>query len=176
MDQIVCLCSQAHAGELERGDLASADLRQKMYAHFVVTWIRKLGPTLLLITCHNLDEPLKTIRYWDSTILDLQPQDLVDILAIRWDVETFFEYEKDLLGSDHDQVMTRQAILRFWTLNACLLYFLDEQRTQFEDRCVTCGDVRRQLQNDHRQNLLAWLKTRFQAGLSVEQICFQLAL
>lgn len=153
----------------------SAEGGQKMYAHLVVTWIRKLGPTLLLITCHDPQEPLKTIRYWGSTILDLQAQDLVDILAVRWDVETFFEYEKDLLGSDHYQVMTRQAILRFWTLTACLLCFLEEQRTQFDDRCLTCGDVRRQLQKDHRQNLLLWLKTRFQEGLSVEQICFQLA-
>jgi hypothetical protein len=154
----------------------SAEGGQKMYAHLVVTWIRKLGPTLLLITCHDPDEPLKTIRYWSSTVLDLDAQTLVDILAVRWEVETFFEYEKDLLGSDHYQVMTRQAVLRFWTLTTCLLCFLDEQRIQFEDQTLTCGDVRRMVQNDHRQNLLLWLETRFRDGLSVEQIRCQLAL
>jgi hypothetical protein len=154
----------------------SAEGGQKMYAHPIVTWIRKLGPTLLLITCHDPDEPLKTVRYWGSTVLDLNTQALVDILAVRWEVETFFEYEKDLLGNDHYQVMTRQAVLRFWTLTACLLCFLEEQRMQSEDRLVTCGDVRRKIQSDHRQNLLLWLETRFRDGLSVEQIRFQLAL
>jgi hypothetical protein len=154
----------------------SAKGGQKMYAHLVVTWVRKLGPTLLLITCYDPDEPLKTVRYWGSTLLDLEAQDLVDILVIRWEVETFFEYQKDLLGSDHYQVMTRQAVLRFWTLTACLLCFLEEQRIPLEDRTLTCGDVRRKIQQDHRQNLLLWLETRFQDGLSVEQISCQLAL
>jgi hypothetical protein len=36
---------------------------------------------LLLITCHNLDEPLKSMRYFGSTLLDLDVQALVDILA-----------------------------------------------------------------------------------------------
>ena len=169
-----------YASGLKREDWSevtwpSAEGGQKMYAHLIVTWIRKLGPTLLLITCHDLDEPLKTVRYWGSTILDLKAQALVDILAIRWEVETFFEYEKDLLGSDHYQVMSRQAVLRFWTLTACLLCFLEEQR-HLEDQIATCGDVRRMIQNDHRQNLLLWLETRFKDGFSVEQICCQLAL
>jgi hypothetical protein len=171
----------AYAAGLTREDWSevtwpSAEGGQKMYAHLVVTWIRKLGSTLLLITCHDMDEPLKTVRYWGSTVLDLDAQALVNILAIRWEVETFFEYQKDLLGSDHYQVMTRQAVLRFWTLTACLLSFLEEQRMQFEDQTLTCGDVRRIIQNVHRQNLLLWLQTRFQDGLSVEQIHHQLAL
>jgi hypothetical protein len=154
----------------------SAEGGQKMYAHLVVTWIRKLGPSLLLITCHDPQEPLKTVRYWGSTVLDLDAQALVDILAVRWEVETFFEYQKDLLGSDHYQLMTRQAVLRFWTLTACLLCFLEEQRMQGQDQALTCGDVRRTIQNEHRQNLLLWLETRFRDGLSVEQIRCQLAL
>jgi len=52
---------------------------------------------------------------------------------------------------------TGQAVLRFWTLTDCLLYFLKEQRAQIEDPAVTCGDVRRKIQNDHRRTLLNWL-------------------
>jgi SRSO17 transposase len=48
-----------------------------------------------------------------STVLELEVQALVDILAVRWHIETFFEYDKDLLGSDHYQLMSAQAILRF---------------------------------------------------------------
>jgi hypothetical protein len=145
----------------------------KVYAHLVCTWVRKLGPTLLLITCHDLDAPAKTRRFSGSTVMNLDAQALVDILAIRWQVETFFEYEKDLLGSDHYQVKTRQAVLRFWTLTACLLYFLETQRTT---NPLTCGDVRRHIQHVHRRNLLTWLATRCQDGLWIEQIALQLAL
>jgi hypothetical protein len=145
---------------------------QKMYAHRLVTWIRKLGPTVVLITCHNLEEPLKSIRYWGSTQLDLDAQSMVDVLDIRWDVETFFEYDKDLLGSDHYQVMTAQAVLRFWTLTACLMVFLEEQRTSQD----TCGDVRHRIQKEHQKNVLSWFETQLKAGCSVEQINMQLGL
>ena len=37
---------------------------QAMYAHLLPTWIRKLGPTLLLITYHDLAEPLKSVIWW----------------------------------------------------------------------------------------------------------------
>jgi hypothetical protein len=149
---------------------------QKMYAHLISSWIRKLGPTLVLITCHDLDEPLKSVRYWGSTVLDLEAQTLVDILAERWQIETFFEYAKDLLGSDDYQVMTAQAILRFWTLIACLMCFLEEQRALDQDQYLTCGDVRRSLQNQHRLNLLHWLQERFGEGCSFDLICSQLTL
>jgi hypothetical protein len=153
----------------------SQEGEQRLYGHLVSTWVRKLGPTLLLITCHDLDAPPKTRRFWGSTVTNLDAQTLVEILAIRWQVETFFEYEKDLLGSDHYQVMTRQAVLRFWTLTACLLYFLETQRARTPTP-LTCGDIRRRIQHEHRRNLLTWLATRFRDGLSVDQIACQLAL
>jgi hypothetical protein len=154
----------------------SAQGRQMMYAHLVQTWIRKLGPTLLLITCHDPAEPLKTVRYWGSAVMELEAQALVDVLAKRWEIETFFEYDKDLLGSDHYQVMTADAIIRFWTLTACLLCFLEEQRTTATEPELTCGDVRRRIQEQHRRNLLRWLQARFQAGVTVDEIGIQLAI
>jgi hypothetical protein len=149
---------------------------QTMYAHRVRTWIRKLGPTLLLITCHDRNAPLQSVRYWGSTELNLTAQAMINILAIRWEVEIFFEYGKDLLGSDHYQLMKAQAILRFWTLIACLLCFLEEQRTTAELSGQTCGDIRREIQTDHRRNLLIWLDNQFKAGQSVAQLVEQLAL
>ncbi len=171
----------AYAAELTRDDWVeviwpSAQGGQKLYAHLVSTWIRKLGPTLMLITCHDPEEPLKTVRYWGSTVMDLDAQGLVDILAVRWEVETFFEYEKDLLGSDHYQLMTRQAILRFWTLIACLLFFLEEQRALAPEPALTCGDIRRRILDDQRRNLLYWLETSFKDGATFDQMRSQLAL
>jgi len=116
--------------------------------------VRKLGPTLVLITYHDLDVPLKSVRYWGSTLMDLTAQAVVEVLAVRWEVETYFEYAKDLLGSDHYQMMTRQAVLRFWTLAACRSSFLDEQSAAARDPVLTCGDVRRNPQQQHLRNLL----------------------
>ncbi len=149
---------------------------QKWYAHIVQTWIRKLGPTLLMITCQDPYQPLNSVRYWGSTVLYLSAQEFVDLIAIRWNIETFFEYDKDLLGSDHYQLMSAEAILRFWTLTACLLCFLDERRACSEDIALTCGDARRMIQYDHRIRLLEWLHDQFNSGLTVDQVRYQLAL
>jgi hypothetical protein len=146
-----------------------------LYAHLASTWIRKLGPTLLLITRTSLDAPLKHARFWASTCLNQDLQTLVNTLAVRWEVEVFFEYAKGLLGSDHYQLMTAQAILRFWTLIACLMAFLEEQRVQAHDPPLTCGDVRRQIQAEHRLNLISWLYTQFHSGVDPEMIHHQLA-
>ncbi|MGB9640875.1 MAG: transposase [Anaerolineales bacterium] len=86
---------------------------QKWYAHMISTWVSNLGPTLLLITCQDPNQPDRTICFWGSTAMSLDAQAFGDILAIRWNIETFFEYTKDLLGSDHYQVMSAQAIIRF---------------------------------------------------------------
>jgi hypothetical protein len=153
----------------------SAKGGQKKYAHLVCTWIRTSRPTLLLITCHNPDEPLASIRYWGSTNLNLDAQLLVDILPIPWEVETFFEYEKDLLGSDHYQVMTAKAILRIWTLTACMVYFLEKQRSEMDKPRATCGDARCGIQKDHLKNMLYWLQARFREGVTIDQLLVQLA-
>jgi hypothetical protein len=149
---------------------------QKWYAHLVSTWIHNLGPTLLMITCQNPKQPEKAIRYWGSTVLDLDAQSFIDIMAIRWNIETFFEYDKDLLGSDHYQVMSTQAILRFWTLTSCMLYFLDEQRAGLNDAVPTYGDARRMIQYEHKIRLLEWLETQFSSGVTIDQVRHQLAI
>ncbi|MBE7474083.1 MAG: transposase [Anaerolineales bacterium] len=146
-----------------------------VYVHALKTWIRKLGPTLLLITCHDRDNPGKSIRYWGSTLLEAEPQTVLNHLAVRWNVEVLFEDNKDLLEADHYQLMSAEAILRFWTLIACLGYFLDEQKALRPD-CTTWGEVRRALQKEHQVNLLTWLASHFRTGLSVEQITTQLAI
>jgi hypothetical protein len=153
----------------------SQEGNRPVYVHAVKTWIRKLGPTLLLITCHDRDNPGKSLRYWGSTLIEAEPQPVINHLAVRWNVEVLFEDNKDLLGADHYQLMNADAVLRFWTLIACLGYFLDEQKALRPD-CTTWGEVRRALQKEHQVNLLTWLASQFKAGLSVEQISTQLAI
>jgi hypothetical protein len=153
----------------------SKEGNRPVYVHTVQTWTRKLGPTQLLITCHDPDNLAKSIRYWGSTLLEADPQTVINTLAVRWSIEVLFEDNKDLLGADHYQLMSATALVRFWTLIACLGYFLDEQKALRPD-CSTWGDVRRALQKEHQNNLLFWLEGQFMTGLSVQQIGTQLAI
>ncbi|MFN8497215.1 MAG: hypothetical protein U0641_05105 [Anaerolineae bacterium] len=84
-----------------------------VYVHAVSTWVRKLGPTHVLLTRLSLDAPLAQTRYWGSTLLDADAQRVINALAMRWGVEVLFEDSKDL--SDHYQLMSATAIVRFWT-------------------------------------------------------------
>jgi hypothetical protein len=61
-----------------------------VYVHAVRTWVRKLGPTLVLITRPSPDAPLERTRYWGSSLVDADAQPLIDILAIRWNIEIVF--------------------------------------------------------------------------------------
>lgn len=172
-----------YAATLEAGDYQEATWPSQqgghtVYVHVVQTWVRKLGPTLLLITRLSLDEPLDQARYWGSTQMAADAQTAINILAVRWEVEVLFENYKDLLGTDHYQVMKATAIVRFWTLVSCLAYFLDEQRALLQAQQpgvhVTLGDARRSLQAEHQHNLLVWLQDQFRSGATVEQLSARL--
>jgi len=152
----------------------------QVFVHAVSTWVRKLGPTLVLITRLRRDEPLSEARYWGSTLVDADTQTVIDILAMRWSIETLFEDYKDLLGIDHYQLMRATAIVRFWTLVSCLAYFLDEHRAQLHqkqpDVHFTLGDACRDIRGQHQQNLLTWLEAQFHSGVTAEQMSVRLRI
>ena len=145
-----------------------------VYVHAISSWVRKLGPTHVLLTRLSLDAPLAQTRYWGSTLLETDVQTVINALAVRWGVEVLFEDSKDLLGSDHYQLMSATAIVRFWTLLACLACFLDEQRAALQaadpDAAISWGDARWTLQADHRRNLLHWLEAQFHAGATADTL------
>lgn len=145
-----------------------------LYAHRRKTFVRKFGPAQILITRETLEAPPEQWRYWVTSLLDADTQTVIHILSVRWDIEVLFEDGKELLGLDHYQLMSAQAILRFWTLAACVAYFLDEQRAhrqaQVPARHITRGEMRQSLQEQHRLNLLDWIGSQLQAGLSVEAL------
>jgi hypothetical protein len=83
-----------------------------------------------------------------------------------------------MLGADHYQVMMAKAVVRFWTLVACLTYFLDEQRAipqvQQPGVHITLGDIRRRLQAEHQRNLLIWWQEQFRSGVPIDELCVRL--
>ncbi len=144
-----------------------------MDVHTLRTHVRKLGPVLVLITCQNAQAPTKALLGF--TLLEAGAQTVINLLAIRWSIEVFFEDAKELLGLDRYPLMTAEAIVRFWTLIACLSCFLGEQRAA-HDHLTAWGDARRAIQQEHQQNLLSWLQTQFQAELTPQQIGLRLSL
>ena len=78
-----------------------------------------------MITPLSLDDPLETARYWGSTLLDAGAQTVINIIAVRRNIEVFFEDIKDLSGADHYhwpqatyRLMRAAAIVRFMARKA----------------------------------------------------------
>ncbi|MCL0094165.1 hypothetical protein M1O53_04210 [Dehalococcoidia bacterium] len=164
-----------------------------IYAHIVRSKVRKLGACQVLISRESLDRPVEQVRCWDTTlltrlypefrfaplriqslVLNADAQAVVNVPAIGWGIEVMFEDNKDLLGSDHYQVLSDKAILRFWTLIACISVFLDEQRAQIEagmESHVTSGDARRAAHDIHQRNFLSWIYQQFWAGATPTDVC-----
>jgi len=99
-------------------------------------------------------------------------------IAGRWQVEVLFADAKELLGLDQYQVMSTQAIVRFWTLVLTTYTFLEEERaflTAQEQRHVTLGQARRTVQATHRHHLLGWIYVQFHAGVTSDDLALRLA-
>jgi hypothetical protein len=152
---------------------------RRVYVHAVRTRVKGLGARQVLIVLPEREAPVSQARYFASTLCEATVAELLVVLSYRWAVEVLFEDYKDLLGSDAYQVTSAEAIVRYWTLIACLGCFLDEQRAQQEatqsGTHVTWGEVRRELQRQHGRNLLTWLEHEFRAGETAESLYERLA-
>ncbi len=139
-----------------------------VFVHVLSTRVRKLYRCQVVIIRPSLDCPPKAIRYWASSDLEADLITLVNHIAMRWEIEVFFEDTKDVLGIDHYQLMTTTAIIRFWTLVMAAYVFLDEQRTLLsaqQQRHVTIGEARHAIQHTHYCQLIDWIHQRFSEGI-----------
>lgn len=144
-----------------------------VYVHRLTTSVRKLYRCQLLIVRERLDAPLSQVRYWASSDLQADSATLVAHIATRWQVEVLFADAKELLGLDQYQVMSAQALLRFWTLVMAAYLFLDEERHRLQQQRqthVTLGQARAEIQMRHQRSFLHWLWLQFQAGVDPAQL------
>ena len=126
----------------------------------------------------TLDAPLGQVRYFASSDLTADAHTLVGHLAARWAVEVLFADGKELLGLDQYQVMSTDAIVRFWTLAWAADCFLDEERARLRrewQRHVTLGDARREVQRTHRHHLIMWSHQQFVVGVAPQTVFEHLA-
>jgi len=151
---------------------------QVVYGHLRRTRIKKLGACQLLIVKPTPEAPLSQTRYWATSRLQDSLTQVVANAAQRWTIETLFADCKELMGSDHYQVRSAQAIVRFWALALCLYQYLDEIRQRLRQECgqhVTLGQARTWVREQHRALLLNWLSGQFAAGASADHLHCQLA-
>jgi len=144
-----------------------------VFVHVVSTRIRKLYRCQVVIIRPTLDCPPQAIRFWASSDLTADTLTLVQHIATRWEIEVFFEDCKDVLGLDHYQLTSADAILRFWTLVLVAYLFLDEQRTQLgleQHRHVSIGEARRAIQHTHYCHLIDWIHQQFAEGVTPDML------
>ena len=67
-----------------------------VFVHRVRTLVRKLGACQVLIVRPSAEASLKQTRYFVSSLLEADTQTLLEVLSIRWKIETFFD---DLQGT-----------------------------------------------------------------------------
>ncbi|EFH79866.1 hypothetical protein [Ktedonobacter racemifer] len=133
---------------------------ESVYVHVASTRVRKLYCCQVIIVRRSLSEPLKLARYWASSDLEASVERLVEHISTRWDIEVLFADGKEELGLDQYQLMSATALVRFWSLALLAYVFLDEERTRLrasQQRPITIGETRRELQRLHRRQFLLWL-------------------
>jgi DDE superfamily endonuclease len=146
--------------------------------HVVTTSVRKLYRCQVVIVRHSLSAPLSQARYWASSDLDASVEVLLAHISARWDIEVLFADGKEELGLDHYQLMSTQALVRFWTLAMLLYVFLEEEQHRLQlrwQRAVTIGEARREIQRRHRHRLLGWLHEQFLSGIHPDTLVDLLA-
>ncbi len=135
-------------------------------AHLVRTLIHRVGACQLLCVRQGA-----SVRYFVTSDLNATLEQVVGWVALRWEIETFFEDLKDVLGTDHYQVLHDQAILRIWTLACCAYRFLATIQATHPTH-ISIGQCRRSVRDEHQRALLIWLQQQFAAGRSPDDLAY----
>ena len=103
---------------------------------------------------------MEQARFFVTTRLQDTLEQVVQAAALRWTVETLFADFKELMGSDHYQLHTAEAIRRFWALGLCLYQFLDDLRHRLQrlrNQHVTLGETMNWLRERQHQRMIDWV-------------------
>lgn len=149
-----------------------------VWVHVFACTIQKLGRVQLIVVREKRGDKLTEPRFWASSDMHADAQTLVGHLAARWDVEVLFADTKELLGLDQYQLLSAQALIRFWTLVLAAYVFLDEQRAVLEQdwqRPVSIGQAQLEVQRVHWFHLITWMQQQFWAGQTSAMLFRQLA-
>ena len=163
-----------YLAELTPEDFVMVPWRGRLVAaHLVRTFVYKLGACQVLVVKETIDAPPEKARYWATSDLEADVVTVAGYAAQRWDIETFIEDAKGLLGLDHYQLLAAEGMVRFCHLVCCCYLYLDEVRAALVAQGqmgATIGDALRHQQKGQYHLLLQWLKEQFAQGHSVDEV------
>lgn len=149
-----------------------------VYAYLHRTHIKKLGVCQVLMIKPAVDAPVDQVRFFITTRLQDNLEQVVQAAALRWTVETLFADFKELMGSDHYQLRSAEAIRRFWALGLCLYQFLDGLRHRLQrlrNQHVTLGETMNWLRERQHQRMIDWVCSLSAKGVPTPIIQQELA-
>ena len=149
-----------------------------VYVYLMRTRVKKLGVCQVLIVKPTTESNGDQARFYITTRLEDPLEQVVQTVALRWGVETFFADFKELMGSDQYQLHSAEAILRFWALGLCLYQYLDSLRHRLErlnHRHVTLGETLAWLRQRHEDLRVNWICTLTISGFQPRSIRAALA-
>ncbi len=169
----------AYLAELEPKDFVLVPWRGRLVAaHLVRTFVYKLGACQVLVVKESREAAPETARCWATSDLKADVATVVSYAAQRWDIETWIEDAKGLLGLDHYQLTATDGVVRFCHLVACCYLYLDEVRVGLVAQGLadaTIGDALHYQQKSQYHLLLAWLREQFTQGHSIDEVEAMLA-
>jgi len=148
------------------------------YVHLLRTRIKNLGACQVLIVKPAADATGDQARFFITTRLQDNIHQVVQAVALRWTVETLFSDFKELMGSDHYQLHTAEAIRRFWALGLCLYQFLDSLRHRIQrllKRHVSLGETLHWLREKQHDRMIDWVCNLSAKGIPKQVIQQQLS-
>lgn len=152
--------------------------KQHVWVHVVSSRVRSLYRCQLLVVRSSLEEPISKARFWASSDLSASRETLLMHVAMRWEIEVFFEDAKELLGVDRYQLQSATGLLRYWSFCWIAMNFLEASRDEHQQQTgqrLTRGQAKRQVQQQHRDLLVNWIYSHAQQGTSCELVCSLLA-
>lgn len=160
--------------ELKPEDFVLVPWRGRLIAaHLVRTFVYKLGACQVLVVKENPKAAPETARCWATSDLGADVVTVASYAAQRWDIETWIEDAKGLLGLDHYQLISADSVVRFWHLVCCCYLYLDEVRAELVatgQQEATIGDALRHQQSTQYHLFLEWLWEQFGQGHNVEEV------
>jgi len=142
-------------------------------AHLVRTFVYKLGACQVLVIKGTPQTPVHEARCWATSDLKADVATVASYAAQRWDIETWIEDAKEVLGLDHYQLTSVTSVMRFLYLLCSCYLFLDEVRVGLVAKGhdgATIGHASRHLHQAHDRRLLKWLHQQFAQGSTVNDI------
>lgn len=132
-----------------------------------------------MIVKTSADDPGEKARFYITTRLQDNLEQVVQTMAIRWTVETLFADSKELMSSDQYQLHSAEAIIRFWALGLCLYQYLDSLRHRLrrnDQHPVTLGDTLSWVRKRNELQMFNWVYRQAAHGMPSHQIMAQLTL